>query len=405
MKKLTKLICIVIMLSLFSSLLTGCTSKGNIEDQPGKDQSTDAFAKPDMIILGSHELGTGGHRELGLVSEGINEHYDDLAVRLTPAGSEVSRLYLAREGDVFATTMDQPGNYCVNEGNFQYSNKEWGPQPLRSIYMTNQMGGLMGTRGDSGIESFEDLRGKKVPYIPAQAGMNIINEALLAYGGLTWDDVDVIEYSSSGAVYAAVVEGDLDAAFVNPSSSSAYEGVEHPLGWKWLPMPVSDTEAWERYQKVFPFQPRNITHGAGISEDNNIDGFTHAFPTLVAYENLEDEKAYWVTRAIIESRDSFKDKDKTFVDNWYKEQFMKIYETDFLPMHDGSIKYMKEIGLWTNEHDKMNQKRIEYQGKLKELWDELNAERIEKGMKDDEFNEYWMNKKVEAGYGLKYFQD
>ncbi|HCG68841.1 MAG TPA: C4-dicarboxylate ABC transporter, partial [Gammaproteobacteria bacterium] len=43
----------------------------------------------------------------------------------------------------------------------------------------------LGVAADQGIETYADLRGKRVPYVRGAPALNVTTEAFLACGGLT----------------------------------------------------------------------------------------------------------------------------------------------------------------------------------------------------------------------------
>ena len=52
----------------------------------------------------------------------------------------------------------------------------------------------LGVANDLGIKSYADLRGKRVPYVRGAPALNVTTEAFLACGGLTWDDVERVDF-------------------------------------------------------------------------------------------------------------------------------------------------------------------------------------------------------------------
>ena len=63
------------------------------------------------------------------------------------------------------------------------------------------------------------------------------------------------------------------------------------------------------------------------------------------------------------------------------------------PVHEGTIKYLREKGIWTEQHDKWNDEALELSQKYRSTWDEAIKDAKEKGVKvrydDDEWVELW----------------
>ena len=70
-----------------------------------------------------------------------------------------------------------------------------------------------------------------------------------------------------------------------------------------------------------------------------------------------------------------------------------------LPMADGVIKYLKEIGLWSAEDDKRNKEAAELMDKHVEAWNKASAEAQRKKIKIDANNPEWVDlfKKHKSG--------
>jgi len=354
---------------------------------------------PDGLILGTHEIGTTGYRLVSMVAEGIIEKYPGLQVRAIPAGVDTSRSYMARLGDSHCTIHNEQATFFLQEGLRAYSSLAWGPQLIRYLWIAQNPGMAFAVRGDSDIRSFADLKGKTVATFPGSPAPTIINEAMLAFGGLTWDDVVPKEYTSPGTAYRAVINGKLDTSFFGVTSGLAYEGAALPCGWRYLEMPPEDKEGWARVKKVVPaYAPKLCTVGGGISPENPKHLMTGSYPAFVAWERLDEDIAYWITKAVHESYDIYKKKHKALENEWTKEKHWKCWEADVIPLHNGSIRYFKEIGDWTPEREKTNIDRLNRQTRLKALWKSVVDEALAKKIKSRDFPAFWMKKRAEAGF-------
>jgi hypothetical protein len=88
-----------------------------------------APAKPSTIILGTHEIGTGGYRLLALITESLVSKYPDIKWRSIPSGVDLARTMMPRTGET-ATTIHTAGScWLIQEGLSSYASIEWGPQP------------------------------------------------------------------------------------------------------------------------------------------------------------------------------------------------------------------------------------------------------------------------------------
>lgn len=355
--------------------------------------------KPATIILGTHDIGTGGYRLLGLVTESLISKYPEIKWRSIPSGVDLARTMMPRTGDTVTTIHTAGSVWLIQEGLSSYASIEWGPQPIREVYLPEHVGQGFAVKGNSSIKTGKDLKGKTVATYPGSPYPTLINESILAFFGLTWKDVRPVEMSSPPEGYRAIRDGHVDTAFMNAASSIAVEMATMPGGIRWINMPASDKEGWTRVRKVVPVHmPKKKTSGPGISEKNPIEIMTVAYPEIVAYDKSDRASIYWITRALIETRASWETKHASLKSDWTMDRHWSLWEGGITPMHDGAIDYYKEIGQWNDKREKMNQDRIKHQKELRAYWDEVVQSAQKEGVKTNAFSEYWL-KKYQAKYG------
>jgi len=353
----------------------------------------------DKLVVANNEIGTAGHLIMSNVLEGISEKYPDAVIRSIPSGVEQARVYMVRTGQcdtAFGATFLSD---TMREGTALYSSREWGPQPVRHLWISKSPGKGFAVRGDSDIYTFDDLRGKKVASFPTYPGSHLAMNAMLAFGGLTWDDVVPVEFGGHAESYRAVKDGRIDVTMFNTTAPAAYE-LESIHGIRYLEMPIDDTEGWARmlnYTKNY--KPMIITTGAGgITKEKPIELAVEGAPTFWAYDFLDEDIAYWIVKAIHESKEYYVKRDPNFEEDWSIDVFMNFWDTDSTPMHDGAIKYLKEIGYWTPEREQMNKNRLAHEKELKSLWDSVVEEAELQNISYKAFPEFWMEKREEAGF-------
>lgn len=357
--------------------------------------------KPKVIILGTHEMGSGGYNLMSLVTESMVKKYPEIKWRSIPSGVDIARTMMPRVGETATTIHSSGAVWMIQEGLFDYANLEWGPQAIREIYCPQHVGLGFAVRGDRGIKTGYDLKGKTVAVYPGSPYPTLINESFLAFFKLTWDDVKPQKHSSGPDAYRAVRDGHLDTAFFNAASTQAVEIESMPCGIQWLDMPASDKEGWKRIRAVVPVHlPKKLTKGPGISKENPAEICAVAYPDIVCYEKTDEATVYWITRALLETRSDWEKKHRSLKADWTFKKHWNLWDGGITPMHKGAILYYKEIGQWTPEREKMNQERIQYQKKLRAYWDEMVEEAQQKRIKGKDFPKFW-TKQYKAKFGKK----
>ncbi|MFH1491636.1 MAG: TAXI family TRAP transporter solute-binding subunit [Pseudomonadota bacterium] len=221
---------------------------------------------------------------------------------------------------------------------------------------------MLGTRipagqvvaGDSGIKTYEDLRGKRVILVyGSSVALNMGSRAGLYGGGLTEKDVKVMKSADVVSACQMVIERKADACYgsvgvpIFQQLASARGGARH-LG-------IVDTpENWKRVHTVFDgYFPMKINKGPlTVKEDIVMVGRNF---TVSSRPDLSDESAYIFTKLLWENDKELGPKHPRLKD-WVKAHFASTKAG--APYHPGAIKFYKEAGAWTPELDKHNQKLL-----------------------------------------------
>jgi TRAP transporter TAXI family solute receptor len=351
---------------------------------------------PKMMTWTAYDVGSSGYFHVGHVSTTLFEKHG-IKIRVIPAGSDIARVYPVRLKDA-DVAFHGLGSYFMQEGIEDYRTMQWGPQPVRALYFAQHAGLALGLRGDSDIKTFRDLKGKRVSWFPSRA-LSLISEQHLVFAGLTWDDVEKVNCPSYGTSIRMLMEGKLDATHVNPTASLAYEMEAMPYGLRFIELPPDSKDGWARVKKNNPaYGQFKATIGATLSEENPIDTMSYAYPIALTYDFLPEERAYIITKLLFESYPDYAKKHDSLAAYWNPDLCLRLFDDYPLPMHDGAIRYLKEIGKWTPEREAKNQERLKHQADLKKLWDATMEEALENQMKSKEFPEFWLKKRSEAGF-------
>lgn len=358
--------------------------------------SAQATELPKMMTWTAYDVGSSGYMQVGFISESLWEKYK-IKVRVIPAGTDLPRVYPLRLKDA-EVAFHGIGSYFMQEGLYDYSTMDWGPQPVRVLYLAQHPGLCLGVRGDSGIKSAADLKGRRVAYFPTFA-LTMISEAHLVFAGLSWADVQRVDVPAYAAGMKMVMEGKIHASHINPTASMAYEFAAMPFGLTYVPLPRADKEGWARLKKVYPYySPMRATIGAGLSPEKPLETITYAYPVALTYDFLPADKAYIITKLLHEAFPIYASKHKSLEAYWSLDKFLELFEDYPLPLHEGTIRYLKEINKWTVEREKLNQERLKRQSELIKLWKAAVAEGLEKKRPAKDFMKFWLEKRKAAGF-------
>jgi len=274
------------------------------------------------------------------------------------------------------------------EARDEFSAREFGPTELRMIFECKRLSACSAAvRADSDIYTPYDIKGKRLTWYVGSPGRNLHLSATLYFANLTWDDVEKVEVSGYPAGPAALKMGTADVSYCDTMSTDAYELEASPAGLRYLPFPPDDVEAWERAKPVNPiYYPILCEHGAGLSAENPIWLRTIKYPTYVCHKDLPENVAYWLTKGIVECYEDYKDAAPGM--EWWTLEGC-IDTAPYVAWHPGTIRYFKEIGVWTDEMEEQQQELLEHQVRFQEAWATATEEADELTLSPTEWKEMW----------------
>ena len=341
---------------------------------------------PRTMSWSAYNLGTTGYNQAVGIGKALKDNYN-VNLRVLPGKNDVSRLLPLQRGRV-QFSANGVATYFGQEGVFQFAGKTWGPMRLRLVMASHgDSNQALGVANDLGIKSYADLRGKRVPYVRGAPALNVTTEAFLACGGLTWDDVERVDFPGYNAMWTGIVNGQVDAAYATTVSGPTRKLEASPRGIFWPPAPHDDAGCWQRMDGVVPFMQKHMaTRGAAISEDNPHEGATYPYPMLITLAGQDEQLVHDLAKAIHIHYEEYKNADPGSI-GWAMERqnFQWV-----VPFHEGAVRYFKSIGVWSDADDAHNSRLIQRQNVLATAWQAHRAE------DPDDFSAAWMVRRAAA---------
>ena len=350
----------------------------------------DQVKLPSTIAWSAYDVGSAGYNQAVAIGNALKNAYG-INLRVIPGKNDVSRNLVLRQGKVQFSATGVGGAYLAQEGVFEFGAKSWGPQPIRALLLNKADQYLsVAAAGDVGIKTVADLKGKRVAWVIGAPSLNQNITALLAFSGLTWDDVEKVEFGGYGAAWEGILNNQADVAFSSSVAGHLYKLATSPRGLTHPIVPHDDKEGWQRLQARAPFfVPVMATEGANLSKDNPVETAAYPYPILIAYQDQEDDLVYNMTKAMVESFDRYKD-GAPGASGWSLDR--QVFDW-VVPWHDGAIRYLKEIGAWKPEHQAHNDALLKRQDVLAKAWQST----VKQHSGDDAaFAKAWMKARAEA---------
>jgi len=345
---------------------------------------------PPTISWSAYDVGSGGYNQAVAIGNALKQKYN-VSLRVLPGKNDISRNLPIREGQVQFSANGVGGAYLAQEGVFEFGAPSWGPQPIRGLMLnTSDQVLTVVAAGDAGVRTIADLKGKRVAWVIGSPALNQNITAMLAFAGLTWDDVRKVEFGGFGAAMDGIINNQVDAAFTSSISGKAYQIAKSPRGLVYPVISHKDKAGWARMNAVAPFFfPFMGTEGAELSKDKPAESATYPYPILMTYASQDASLVYNMTKAMVETYDMYKGAAPGNA-GWAVERQNFAW---VIPFHDGAIRFWKEMGQWKPEHQAHNDKLLQRQKVLAAAWAE-----VKKGSHADDkaFVTVWQKRRAAA---------
>ncbi|MEW9677841.1 TAXI family TRAP transporter solute-binding subunit [Lentibacillus sp. L22] len=374
-----------LFIGLVSLLLvvSGCSDN---QETIAKKADKEKTGLPDQMTWSVYDVGSGGYTEMSAIANMLINEYGT-GVRMLPSSSGVARMIPLREGFASIGKVGDEVQFSF-EALEEFAQPSWGPQNVRAVWAPPSQYAFA-VRENSGIETIADLKGKKVPKIVGNSSVNFKTEALLAFGGLTWDDVEVISMTSYSGESEALVQGQIDVVGMNPTASAMIEA-DSKVGLHWLEMEKDNKEGWDRTQELAPWLfPEETNTAVGADGPVTVPNYGYM---IAGYADQDPDTIYALTKAMVEHFDQYKGASANLT---YYAKDEVLTEPIGIPFHKGTIRYFKENGMWSEEKEAKNNALIKRYEGLREAWEQVKDEAKKKQISDEAFPTYWLKRKEE----------
>ena len=272
-----------------------------------------------------------------LVNKGRKEHGVRCSVEST--GGSVYNLNTIRAGELDMGVAQSDVQYQAYNGTDQFT-EAGANKDLRSVFSLHPEPFTVVARKDSGITTFDDLKGKRVNIGNPGSGQRGTMEVVMAAKGWTNADFSLVSELKAAEQSQALCDNKIDAMVYvvghpNGSIKEATTSCDTVL------IPVNGPEI-EKLVAQFPYYRTAVIPG-GMYSGSDADTTTFGVAaTFVSSTAAPAETVYQVVRAVFENFDDFRKLHPSF-EHLSKEEMIKEGLT--APLHDGATKYFKEAGL------------------------------------------------------------
>lgn len=314
--------------------------------------SLPTFAQSRQFSIGTGFVGSSMHA-LGTVMAKHMQKNLRMRVTARPYVGPSAFMPLINAGEV---TM---GLASMSESHASYRGLETDAmKDVRTVGRIVAMPFAFVVRKDSGIETIEDLKGKRVVLDFAAAGaLTDMTQTMLDGAGLSRSDVEVVTVSGVGQGIEAVVEGNADAA---PGSVSM-AAVRKANATAGITIPSLEKEGFEeRLAQSSSSAIRPFVVGAGsypgIEKETRIFGMDIY---IVVPASLSDVDVVKILDVLHNNWDDMA-KDYPGLSNFSVAEL--VHETQTVPYHPAAVEYFKSDkggNIWDAAAEARNQKLLD----------------------------------------------
>lgn len=271
-----------------------------------------------------------------LVNKGRKDHGIRCSVEST--GGSVYNLNTIREGELEFGVVQSDWQYHAYNGSSSF--EDAGPfEDLRAVFSLHPEPFTLVARADSGIKTFEDLKGKRVNVGNPGSGQRGTMEVILDAMGWTKDDFALATELKPAEQAAALCDNQIDAMVYT---------VGHPSGSIQEATTACDSilaevsgPVVEKLVEDNPFYlMATIPGGMYRGNDNDVQTFGVG-ATFVTSANVSDEAVYTIVSAVFDNFEDFKGLHPAFA-NLVAEDMASAGLS--APLHPGAEKYYQEQG-------------------------------------------------------------
>lgn len=271
-----------------------------------------------------------------LVNRERKEHGIRCAVEST--GGSVYNINTIKAGELEFGVAQSDWQHHAYNGTSKFSDNPF-PE-VRAMFSVHPEPFTLIVRGDSGIDSFEGLKGKRVNVGNPGSGQRATTEVVMAAYGMTMDDFALATEYKGSEMAKQICDDNIDAMIYTIGHPAA--AIKEASSTCDVKLVSVTGPAIDKLIADNPYY-RVATIPGGMYAGT--DGDTTTFgvgATMVTSANVSDDVAYVVAKAVLSNLDDFRNLHPAFAN---LEAAQMVKDGLSAPLHPGAIRAYKELGL------------------------------------------------------------
>lgn len=328
-------------------IVTACGAGGNSGNQNndnGGGENTSSSSERVMLTVSTGSNTAVVYAYASTWARIISEQYPEIMLNVQTSGGGKENMSRLVEGRADIGVGYGPEVEAAVRGLNEYEGQAEKYAQLRGILTWPYAAVQLVVREDSGINSIEDLKGKRIAVgAPGSTGSTFVWPYVLPEFGITEENSNW-QYLSQTAAAEALGDGAVDAiTALSKAKVGAIESLSLSHKIKLLPIPDPQRQniIQNSYGLIAADQDPDLY---GLNQVNDKDkpiptiGMTGTF---LVHESVPEEVVYKITKALFDNIDAFYMSHSAAKDITLEGAIQDMP----VPLHPGAEKYYKEVGL------------------------------------------------------------
>lgn len=342
-KRLIALMMVLVMTVSFAA----CGGSESKSEEAGSSEAADAKDAEDATAsgMGDHydlTLGTAGTTGTYYVvgaamANEVNNSNDKLTVVAQATNGGVENINLCMMGDMeLGFTNADAAYWSSYGGGTGYYEAYADPCNIKGVMRLYESQGHMITMANSDIESYADLKGKKVCLGPPSSTIPAMSIAILEAYGITLDDIEA-SYLSIAEGLEKLTDGSIDATFFVASAPAS--GLTSAAATSDLKFVDADADILADILEEYPYYEAATTKEGAYSNMNSVNTLK-IYTEIIASGDVSEEAVYEFVKSALEGQPNYVDAHVSCQEIVPETACKATAE-----LHPGAERYYKEMGI------------------------------------------------------------
>ncbi|HSP22067.1 MAG TPA: TAXI family TRAP transporter solute-binding subunit [Planococcus sp. (in: firmicutes)] len=321
----------VFMMSAAAALVLAACGGGEETTDSGSGSEGDSESLESNIVTIATGGASGPYNIIGTTLADTYSKTYGVNSRTQTTGASVENVNLIKEGKIeMAFTMSDVVSQAV-EGTEGFTEPTDTISQIAALYPNYVQ---IVTTADSGIETFDDLKGKRIAVGDQNSGVEVNARTLLEGHGITYDDIEV-DYLGYAEAADGLRAGQIDAAFLTSGlpNASLLE-LSQSLDIRMVSVDPADVEKIAEDQSYF----------VALEIPAGTYGNEEAIPTaaimnaLIVKSEMSEDDVYKLTKTFFENLETLENSHQAAADI----SLEAAQEGLVAPLHPGAERYYSE---------------------------------------------------------------